>query len=146
MYFQIFRRLLVYYVKLFVNTGILILLKTISNLNTCTWSPPPNGNSTLHKTELLRQSYTGCYGNRCYGAVFSATYVFSKLVAIAVTLIFLFPLRYACLGSKQFYIVGEKSPVHPHNTHLRLNLSLHSTAQHSTAVQCKMAVWQQCTR
>jgi hypothetical protein len=34
--------------------------------------------------------------------------------------------------------------VHPDNTHLRLNTSLHSTAQH--AVQCKMVGWQQCAR
>ena len=39
---------------------------------------------------------------------------------------------------------GREVTVHPDNTHLRLNLSLHSTAQH--AVQCKMAVWQQCPR
>jgi hypothetical protein len=39
---------------------------------------------------------------------------------------------------------GREVTVHPDNTHLRLNLSLHGTAQH--AVQCKMAVWQQCPR
>jgi len=39
---------------------------------------------------------------------------------------------------------GREVTVHPDNTHLRLNLSLHSTAQH--AVQCKMVVWQQCPR
>jgi hypothetical protein len=34
--------------------------------------------------------------------------------------------------------------LHPDNTHLRLNLNLRRTARH--AVQCKMAVWQQCPR
>ena len=35
---------------------------------------------------------------------------------------------------------GREVTVHPDNTHLRHNLSLHSTAQH--ALQCKMVVWQ----
>jgi len=39
---------------------------------------------------------------------------------------------------------GREVTVHPDNTHLRLYLSLHSTAPH--AVQCKMVVWQQCPR
>jgi hypothetical protein len=39
---------------------------------------------------------------------------------------------------------GREVTIHPDNTHLRLNLNLHSTAQH--AVQCKMAVWHQCPR
>jgi hypothetical protein len=39
---------------------------------------------------------------------------------------------------------GQEVTVHPDNTHLRLNISLHCTAQH--AVQCKMAGWQQCAR
>jgi hypothetical protein len=36
------------------------------------------------------------------------------------------------------------SPRTPDNTHLTLNLSLHTAAQH--AVQCKMVGWQQCPR
>jgi len=39
---------------------------------------------------------------------------------------------------------GREVTGHPDNTHLRLNISLHSTAQHT--VQCKMLVWQQCAR
>jgi hypothetical protein len=40
--------------------------------------------------------------------------------------------------------IGREVTVHTENTYLRLNLSSHSTAQQ--AVQCKMAVWQQCPR
>jgi hypothetical protein len=32
---------------------------------------------------------------------------------------------------------GQEVTVHPDNTHLRLNLSLHSTAQHSTQYNVK---------
>jgi hypothetical protein len=39
---------------------------------------------------------------------------------------------------------GREVTVHTDNRHLRLNLSLHSTAQH--VVQCKMVGWQQCPR
>jgi hypothetical protein len=39
---------------------------------------------------------------------------------------------------------GREVTVHPDNTYLRLNISLHSTAQH--AVQCKMVGWQQYAR
>jgi hypothetical protein len=39
---------------------------------------------------------------------------------------------------------GREITEHPDNTHIRINLSLHNTAQH--AVQCKMAIWQQCQR
>jgi len=40
--------------------------------------------------------------------------------------------------------VGREITVHPDNTHLRLDKSLYSTAQHT--VRCKMVVWQQCAR
>ena len=61
----------------------------------------------------------------------------------------IFPLTLRCLivgtsgcGKKKLALqVGKEVALHPDNKHLRLNLSLHSTAQH--AVQCKMAVWQQ---
>jgi hypothetical protein len=39
---------------------------------------------------------------------------------------------------------GREVTVHPDNTHLRLNISLHCTGQH--AVQCKMVGWKQCAR
>ena len=39
---------------------------------------------------------------------------------------------------------GREVTVHPDNTHLRLNISLDSTVQHT--VQCKMVLWQQCAR
>jgi len=39
---------------------------------------------------------------------------------------------------------GREVTVHPDITHLRLNISLHSTAQH--AIRCKMVVWQQRAR
>jgi hypothetical protein len=39
---------------------------------------------------------------------------------------------------------GREVTIRPDNTHLRLNISLHHTAQH--AVQCKMVGWQQCAR
>ena len=49
------------------------------------------------------------------------------------------------LWEQNVYIQGgQEVTVHPDNTHLRLNISLHSTAQHT--VQCKMVVWQQCAR
>jgi hypothetical protein len=39
---------------------------------------------------------------------------------------------------------GREVTVHPDNTHPRLSISLHCTAQH--AVQYKMVGWQQCAR
>jgi hypothetical protein len=39
---------------------------------------------------------------------------------------------------------GREVTVHPDNTRLRLNISLHCTSQH--AVQCKMVGWQHCAR
>ena len=69
----------------------------------------------------------------------------SLLVGRHVTVIFLLNV-----SARQSYHPGERVQggrevtVHLDSTHLRLNISLHRTAQH--VVLCKMAVWRQCAR
>jgi hypothetical protein len=55
------------------------------------------------------------------------------------------PCKYDMYKSSLRHIQsGREVTVHPDNTHLRLNINFHCTAQH--AVQCKMVGWQQCAR